>query len=99
MALTRTEREREARAGREVLMSVDFTGAATLQWIGDATAGREERRAAAEDEEAAATRDCWASPRMTQSGEGECEKEEPRGGGEEGERGRRKRRVIVGEVR
>ena len=40
MALTRTEREREARAGREVLMSVDFTALHAAVTIGDATAGR-----------------------------------------------------------
>ena len=71
MALTRTDREREARGADRVVLvlSADVVvagvaRAATIEGprrIEEATG-----RAAAEDEEAAATRDCWASPRMSQ---------------------------------
>ena len=85
MELTRTDREREARGADRVvlLLSADVAGAAAARaTIGaqaqriEEAAGRE-GRAATEDEEAAATRDCWASPRMSQS----REKREPRGEG------------------
>lgn len=96
MALTRTESEREARDNRVVLLLsvVNFVGAVAIEARRNEATGREqERAAAAEDEEAAAaTRDCWASPRMTQS-------RREKGPGEVGrERKKDSQRAFVGEV-